>query len=121
MTPREVNLLLAKAAALDPRIGSLIRDGGAVAVAQEWHAVIGVLSYSAALAAAREHYSQPGARMLLPGDLLGLAQPARVTADDLARERWLAARGLTEAQVAAMPLHELKQLVESEEVRHVES
>lgn len=121
MTPREVNLLLTKAAALDPRVGSLLRDGGAVLVAQEWHAVIGSLGLEDALAAMREHYSVAGARALLPGDLLERVAPARLTSDDLARERWLADRGLSEADVRAMPRAELIALVNEEVVRGVEA
>lgn len=119
MTPREVNLLLTKAAALDPRVGSLLRDGGAVLVAQEWHAVIGGLGFEDALAAMRDHYSQAGARALLPGDLLERVAPARLTSDDLARERWLTARGLSEEDVRSMPMEELAALVNGEEVRGV--
>lgn len=121
MTPREVNLLLAKAAALDPRIGSLIRDGGAVHVAQEWCTILRPLTFEDALAAMREHYSQAGARMLLPGDVLERAAPRRESADGLARREWLAARGLTEERLAAMPLAEVEALVRGEGVPGVES
>jgi len=114
MTPREVNLLLVKAAALDPRVGSLLRDGGAVVVAEEWHAVIGGLEFDTALGAIREHYSQGGARMLQPGDLLERAKPARLTGDELSRERWLAERGLTEEALRVMPRSELEALVRGE-------
>lgn len=121
MTPREVNLLLAKAAAIDPRVGSLLRDGGAVHVAQEWAAILGGLSFVAALEAMREHYSRAGASMLLPGDLLEGARPARLTGEEVARARWLAERGLSEADLAVMPRHELEALVRGEEVRGVGS
>lgn len=110
MTPREVNLLLTKAAALDPRVGSLIRDG-AYQVAQEWHALLAPVPFEAGLVAVREHYAQPAARALLPGDVLDRARPARLTADELARERWLAERGLSEADLVSMPRGELEFLV----------
>ena len=109
MTLQEIHLLLTQAARLDPRMGRTDADE-LLAMVREWHAVIGDLEYSVAIAAVREHYAQE-TRPLMPADVRGWARPVVETSESMARARWLAMRGITEEELTAMSYAELEAFV----------
>ncbi|MHA3682809.1 hypothetical protein ACXR2W_00915 [Leucobacter sp. HY1908] len=102
------NILLTRLRLLDPRFP--VADDP-VAQAEVWADVLHDVALEDALKAAVAHYRESSLR-LMPADLVARC-PAVDVVDPVARERaeWLAARGLSEAELARMGRGELERLV----------
>lgn len=111
MTPEQVNVFLTRVALLDPRFGYVDVETQ-VARAEEWAAVLADVEPMAAIEAARAHYRATRDR-LMPADVLARCrtQVAPTREELQAKAEWLARHGLTEAQFAAMPRHEIERIV----------
>lgn len=109
MDAREANVLLTRVALLDPRFGWTDEETQA-SRAETWADALADVSLEDALAAAVEHYRVTRDR-LMPVDVVSRCPAVGDDGEAQARAEWLAARGLTEDDLARMTRAQLKELV----------
>lgn len=115
MDAREANILLTEVALLDPRFG-YVDEMTQVNRAEKWAAALADVALDDARAAVVAHYRETRDR-LMPADVVARCPSVSVDrAAVRARAEWLAARGVTEQQLAVMPRHEVERLVRGGEI-----
>lgn len=111
----QANVFLSRLRLLDPRFAFEVPADPAkaaehaVLAAETWAEVLRDVGFEEAIAAAVEHYRESPHR-LMPVDVLSRCAAVDPEAER-ARAAWLASHGLTEAQVRAMPRHELEAIM----------
>lgn len=110
MNAREANILLTRASQLDSRF-SWESAGEQASAAQAWAGALADVELTEALQALAWHYRESPVRILPVHVLERVPSRSRTSAEEEERAAWLAARGLTEEDVARMPRAELEQIV----------